>query len=261
MIKVLEQQSRSQKLGLLMALLLLLVALWNYSNSTGIVRGGEEDEGSGLGGTGRMAVPGNESGFGGTGLRPFLGLNEQQELKVLFDPVQRDKSISNLAASNTHVVPAELIEDAPLPPPVRVIADRNLTRDSAEISIAEATQYELTSDALILARLREEISTVDTVPARTIEKTQASTPLPPIEHARDIDRQTQTAEVSWADLARLLQDGQPNATEAQLASSTEDTDRIARPDRIKRPELPPVQRIRPVQRAAILPPRIKPLKL
>ena len=45
--------------------LLILLALLNFS-STGVVQGGDDD-GSGIGGTGRMATPGSESGFGGTG--------------------------------------------------------------------------------------------------------------------------------------------------------------------------------------------------
>ena len=80
MPQILNQLSNLQKL--LLALFLLAVAALNTGSSGGIRFGGDEDEGSGFGGTGRMPTGG--SGLGGTGFKPFLG--DAGEVRIRFEP-------------------------------------------------------------------------------------------------------------------------------------------------------------------------------
>ena len=72
--------------------------------------------------------------------------------------------------------------------------------------------------------------------------------------------------LSWAELATYLASEQNAAAmePRQLAAAdsvTEPRSRMQRPERIQRPELPPVQRIQPIRPTAILPPRVKPMRL
>ena len=94
----------------MMALLLCLLLL--NLPSTGVIRtpanGGDEDGGSGLGGTGRYSTPGS-SGLGGTGYRPFLGFESDStpntssdaatvngDLKIYHHPTQRQFAVNEV---------------------------------------------------------------------------------------------------------------------------------------------------------------------
>lgn len=230
---------------LLLALLLVSLLILGTSSS-GTLRGGDEDTGSGFGGTGRNLLPGSESGLGGTGFRPILGLNETGELKILSGSSPDVENIE--AAINTAVT---MIEKHPpldlavaVTAPVAVVnSDYLEARDSSEVSITSIIQRELNINAISMNALRS---------------AAASNPASEQQAAEQVtDRQP-----SWQQLARYLLDEEHlPATENTLHTDAGETRRVQRPDRLQRPELPPLQRVRPIQRAAVLPPRIKPLAL
>ena len=278
-------------------LALLILALLNVA-STGVVRSGGDDDGSGIGGTGRMLVPGGGSGLGGTGLKPFVGVNDVGNIEILSSPSQSARSIAS--SLEFEIEPRIPVGVAPIASPV-LVSDRDLiSRDSVAIDISEELQRSLDRNALAFTAEttlpNRPITMETTLPDRLIvvAMTQShgnSTELPsnayPTEDAvSKEDTQTvsevtdssnedtanqHTAELDWNSLSRYLlansggaaaaaepaQDGEPTSGTAAPQSDT----RLQRPERIQRPEIPPIQRYRPIQRAAILPPRIKPLSL
>lgn len=271
----------------------LVLLLLNFS-SFGGMRGGEDDEGSGIGGTGRMAVPGSESGFGGTGRKPFLGLRTDAsdaekpvtEIEIHSAPALRPQAIAS--SVQLDIPAAREIELPPVEAPVQVASAAQFTRDSSAIDISEQIQRDLDSNALAFQQLRSAVSNyvsgaseLDTgaeaensVANEAVMVADASTQLADNTDAAQLAQEANTAkpelrdEVSWDAVASFFarnadsQAGDAARSNVQDASfAADDADRLSRPDRIQRPELPPVQRVRPVQRAAILPPRVKPLRL
>lgn len=267
---------------------LLLAALLALNVSSSGTTGGD-DTGSGIGGTGRMVEPG--SGLGGTGMKPFLGFDantasgpDQQSRDIAILPPGSDRNLALTETLTLDIPAVRDIERAPLPSPARVAATTSFTRDSSAISISEQIQREIDSNALYFNRL-----TAGTSLASAATKTEGETPQPDIDKL-DVDQPelarvaTETADddtnlisaeqnaqtpassegsaepVSWNSLASYLAEQQPTAGNDTPADSTQ-TQRLERPERVVRPELPPIQRVRPVQRAAVLPPRIKPLSL
>ena len=152
-------------------LFVLLLSLLTY-NSNGVIRGGgDDDEGSGLGGTGKtlrnLAEPGAGSGLGGTGFRPYLGIittdsNEPAELVVVDRPqypaVFNSDAATNLptaiAASraDTQLADSRVVSEltAPIASPVQVADTGLITRDSSAISIAESIQWDVDTQVLEL---------------------------------------------------------------------------------------------------------------
>lgn len=258
---------------------MLVLLLLNFS-SFGGMRGGDEDEGSGIGGTGRMAIPGSESGFGGTGRKPFLGLKTEAdngsgpvtEIEIHSEPALRPQAIASTVQLD--IPAARDVELPPLEAPVQVVAAAQLTRDSSAIDINEQIQRDLDSNALSFQQLRDAVSNYvsDAVEVSTEEPGNAPLLIADNSGTKDTDTTASTSpelrdEVSWDAVASFFarnaskqaEDAESTLQDASYAS--DDLDRLSRPDRIQRPELPPMQRVRPVQRAAILPPRVKPLRL
>lgn len=273
-------------------LLLLLLLIMNYP-STGVVRG--DDEGSGIGGTGRAAQPG--SGLGGTGLKPFLSLSTQNEIEIMRSADQRDSAISkSIGGDFEPEIAAELTVVEPL---FKLVSDAAITRDSSAITIAESVQHAANTNAVYFQQLQQisdQLEISETFPS-TPERNPYQTPdLPdqPQEIAADLPT---TASPEINDVKPALQASDPaaaefrqlnanndavswesfalfltkNAQTQNAVSSTAAVEKISitadsagvlsRPDKIQRPELPPVQRLRPIQRASILPPRVQPLRL
>lgn len=240
-------------------LLLLLLAMAQFS-SNGVVRDGDDDGGSGIGGTGRTQSPTGESGIGGTGFKPFLGLNTENEIEILRDSEQLDRAV----ITNQ---PLLIATPAPIPALVpdlaRVTRVQDKTRDSSAIDISEVVQNSLDVDAAILTQLRTEVLDAAKLMLNPVGNQQVLTP----------EQQTLPApSVSWKDIAALLQDASENSATAPTAAikgsdlatanyTAEDPARLARPERVQRPQLPPLQRVSPLQRTAILPPRVQPLRL
>lgn len=242
MIKTLNV-NRTDYLGLTAGLAaLLLLALLNFS-STGFVRGGDDD-GSGIGGTGRMTAPDSGSGFGGTGFKPFVGMNGDNELEILRSPAQLERAVTETVSKTVSktvnrtwytafdaVAPTPV---APLASPVAVVQERAITTDSSAIDITEQIQRAIDSNALYFHRQQQ--SALAVLGNETREQ---------------IEEFNGRAENETIDSTQL----------AAVASEGEALARMHRPERIHRPELPPVQRIQPIRPASILPPRIKPLRL
>ncbi len=281
MLKV-DAVTSSNKINI-MALLALLMFLVLHFSSTGIGRGGD-DEGSGIGGTGRMASPTGESGFGGTGFRPFVGVNQIDEIEILQVPAQRELGVA--ASLDLNIADEIPVTDRPLVSDIEVVNDAELTRDSSAIDIREEIQRSIDSNAIHFQRqLRDSsagavASTSAVVVIDTAAAESAAIPepvaMPQIDTIDSVEIATASAEpaatstdpasetLTWDRVASFLSQQAPSSelSSSQLAATEEaDVDRLDRPDRIQRPVLPPVQRIRPIQRAGILPPRIKPLRL
>lgn len=275
---------KTDRLGIAAALVaMLLLALLNFSSS-GIVRGGDDD-GSGIGGTGRLAAPGGDSGLGGTGFKPFLGMNDNNQLEIMRDPTQREAALTqSLDLAIAPSIPVEISVVASL---VTVTSDSALTRDSSAISITEAIQHSIDINALSWQRLSRQIAAGEGVAASSFGRIAtlpkagpgaASVPdnrLIPAHRADAVSadtidlavlEQAPQEPITWSAVIRYLShqldSGTPEAgREMATNRAPGDAARLTRPERIRRPELPPLQRIRPIQRAAILPPRVKPLGL
>ena len=264
----------------------LLAALLAFSSQ---ISRGDENEGSGIGGTGRTVVPGSESGLGGTGFRPYLGsstdngsvqpelvLREDATLPSIAVPIA--VPIAALVEQNTAAsIPAP---EMPIPRVVELITPSEVTSSSSPISIVEQIQHDLDRDVFLLQQAAEyraeELEGYVNSPFLPLpEHESASTAQSGTNTGSDAGR-TDTAstvaasELNWSSIAAML--GQANSDSqastggnTSLERSTNElemaSDRIHRPKRIARPSLPPVQRVRQLQRPGLLPPRIRPLPL
>ena len=269
----------------------LLAALLAFSSQ---ISRGDENEGSGIGGTGRTVVPGSESGLGGTGFRPYLGsstddgsaqpelvLREDATIPSIAVPIA--VPIAALVEQNTAAsIPAP---EMPIPRVIELVTPSEVTSSSAPISIVEQIQHDLDRDIFLLQQAAE-------YRAEELEGYVDSPflPLPGHESASADQSGTNTgtdagrtdtaspgaastvtaSELNWSSLAALLgqaksnsqASAQDNTSLGRSAHESEmESNRIHRPERIARPSLPPVQRIRPLQRPGLLPPRIRPLPL
>ena len=265
-------------------LALLILALLNVA-STGVVRSGGDDDGSGIGGTGRMLVPGGGSGLGGTGLKPFVSVNDVGNIEILSSPSQSARSIAS--SLDFEIEPRIPVSVAPIASPV-LLTDRDLiSRDSLAINISEELQRSLDRNALafivettlpdrpiVVAMTQSHRNSTElpsnAYPTEDAVTNQGTQTIPELADSSNEESANQhTAELDWISLSRYLlansggaaaesaQDGDPASGTAAPQSDT----RLQRPVRIQRPEIPPIQRYRPIRRAAILPPRIKPLSL
>ena len=237
-------------------LFLLLLVAWQFS-SNGVVRGGGEDDGSGIGGTGRTGSYGGESGFGGTGLKPYLGINKAREneieVQILHEPALRATALTETQVAQPQaalVVPATprtgIVQSEPMPAS---------SVSSSPISIAESVQSTLDSSALYYEQLNDVLSKSELAASSQID--EATSP-------------TTESSTSWSAVAEFLSRNIPtNPAETaesdgnQLARAelTDTVVELTRPEPLQRPQLPPVQRVSPLQRAAILPPRVQPMRL
>lgn len=267
-------------------LLVLLLSLLTY-NSNGIIRGGgDDDEGSGLGGTGRslnnFIEPGAGSGLGGTGFRPYLGVNTNSDSKpdevLIIDRPQIEANRDSdsglptaIAASHSGIqLPNLQIArriSSPVDNPARVANPGSFTRNSSAISIEESMQWELDQQVLnleVAQNLLAEKRANDTA-TEYKEMTQAELDPNPVANTADHSAdQEPSGTISWASLVQQLNNHPETELDNLTQLSEEQTptaEIMQRPERIQRPALPPVQRIRPVQRAGLLPPRIRPLQL
>ena len=273
MMQMIQQQLRSGAQNRVILLALLLALLLLNLPSSGIVHygPGADDEGSGLGGTGRSPIPGSDSGLGGTGFRPFVGYTDSAEdvrqdpgettapsVTIYHQPAERELAVRNSIALD---IPAQRsVTASPVPSPRKTLRKDDYTRDSSAILISEQIQQDIDSYALFFTQLDARLETANEAsPDRNFVPA----------HEADNPEPQSSDEVSWLALSNYLADQQDslpdddtnNALAALSDNQNEGDQRMQRPDRIQRPELPAMQRVRPVQRAGVLPPRIKPLKL
>ena len=261
----------------LLLLLFLAVAALHLSSSGGIRFGGEEDESSGFGGTGRM--PAGGSGLGGTGLRPYLG--DSGEVQIRFQPEAiliadqvADEDIRRLPPATTIL------------PPVAVVTTPGFAAEKpAEVAITDAIQLQLNRDAVVYERILDSLEGYLPESASLFPQEPAAAPedavlVSPGEPAPEVailtpeepisapagfagnnagDSAPDPATLTWAALARYLAENSP-AQDTGAREVSDERSAAQRPNRIRRPDLPPVQRGRLIQRPAILPPRVQPMR-
>lgn len=266
--------------GLIAVLLALLLSLATY-NSSGIIRGGDEDEGSGVGGTGRTfrALEPTGSGLGGTGFRPYLGYSDSSdglnsEVTIVQHPLNVHVPVGQSfvdAVDDLDQISPQLID--PIDHSIVVMDSRQITHDSSPIAIEESIQWEIDSQIISLESSRQlvALNTLDsTIPNDPAPAMEESGTIKEIEETNDdgshldIADESESQPISWFTLARHLNSNADHSDKnRELASATADpeSDIAERPERFQRPSLPPVQRIQPVHRTGLLPPRIRPLRL
>lgn len=260
--------------AMLMAIALFLCSLLIATNSIGTILnnggvingGGGDDQGSGMGGTGKSGVPG-DSGFGGTGgPSPFLG-----DSGLGTDDMNEDNSATAAdipdawpapwlpREQETAAIPAEiapLIEIQRNPP-----QDPFRNADSLQRAEADTLHILDQQDSMPSLYLRQLIELADSV--------EESNDAPQLEISLQIPEIEAPEPMSWP----IFQQQQTDTTSEGLASNdveqlpeilTETTQPDVRhnAERIQRPELPPFQRLRPaVDRASIVPARPQPMRI
>lgn len=265
-------------------LLVLLLSLLTY-NSNGIMRGGDDDdEGSGLGGTGRslnkLREPGVGSGLGGTGFRPYLGVNSSDaskpaELVIVDRPLPRtingdhsDPALPTaIAASRSGIQLEQSLTPAqrstPIASEARATNPLQITRDSSAISIEESIQWELDNQVLTLESARHLVadsrasatdSPVNIYEGAREEPVQGMEQQNPLsETAPDVEtdefsrhgKSDHAATISWASLVEELEK-QPDTDPNILADNTDSPDQDA--EIMQRPERVQRPALPPVQR-------------
>lgn len=256
----------------LLLLLLVILAVLHASSSGSFRRGGEDDEGSGFGGTGRAPTGG--SGLGGTGLRPFLGDSGEVLIRVQPEAVSIadqlvDADIRRMPSATTIL------------PPVAIVTTSEFASEKpAEVAITDSIQLQLNRDALVFDRIQDSIEGY--LPEPGASPPQATPAAPEeiadvVEIAVDVEAAPATEEpdavisgstedagsdparLTWAELATYLAENS-QAQGADRPEEMEARSAMQRPNRIRRPELPPVQRGRVIPRPALLPPRVQPMR-
>lgn len=264
--------------GMRFAFLLLLTSVYflgNLQPAVGDRRSG--DEGSGVGGTGILELPG--SGLGGSGMRPFLGFDQRipSEVIVVREPaLPRDTMMSTAIATESGIervldklVPAtqavtQKITQAATPkmnepdgrriegflqPNLSSLITNGSAESASSLSILESIENGTEQINVLLAISAGELG----MPEAGIDKDEI-----------------EPASVRWVDIANwlnataLAEQGKTVEQPATVAKNTKDGMAIAEVTRataLRRPQLPPLQRARPLQRATILPPRVRPLGL
>ena len=296
-----------------------LLILGSFKPAASDRRGG--DEGSGVGGTGILDLPG--TGLGGSGLRPFLGIASPQGSPQGIASSESAVDGSSRASSDEIVVLHERylplatasLEStiAPTPSPAHsALENPSLENPSFESPTFESPSFE--SSALVRVLKSGPLSVnaiahpVDLSQVPSIEgfiETAMTALAIDYEHrsagslsiTESIEYSTQdnnsvlalsaialadaavedptesgnrAEPLVWKDIANWLNANAAKAAESDAAAAKEWTNEnsdnlaiaeMARATGIRRPQLPPLQRARPLQRAAILPPRVRPLGL
>lgn len=260
------------------AFLLLLTSVYflgNLQPAVGDRRSG--DEGSGVGGTGILELPG--SGLGGSGMRPFLGFDQRIPSEVIVvreTALPRDTMMSTAIATESGI---ERVLDK-LEPATQAVTQKITQAATSKMNEPEGRRIEgflqpnlsslitngsaeSASSLSILESIEngtEQINVLLAISAGELGMPEAG-----------IDKdEIEPASVRWVDIANwlnataLAEQGKTVEQPATVAKNTNDGMAIAEVTRataLRRPQLPPLQRARPLQRATILPPRIRPLGL
>lgn len=264
--------------GMRFAFLLLLTSVYflgNLQPAVGDRRSG--DEGSGVGGTGILELPG--SGLGGSGMRPFLGFDQRIPSEVIVvreTALPRDTMMSTAIATEsgiervldklepaTQAVTQKITQAATpkmnepdgrriegfLQPNLSSLITNGSAESASSLSILESIENGTEQINVLLAISAGELG----MPEAGIDKDEI-----------------EPASVRWVDIANwlnataLAEQGKTVEQPATVAKNTNDGMAIAEVTRataLRRPQLPPLQRARPLQRATILPPRVRPLGL
>lgn len=268
--------------GMRFAFLLLLTSVYflgNLQPAVGDRRSG--DEGSGVGGTGILELPG--SGLGGSGMRPFLGFDQRipSEVIVVREPALPLDTMMSTAIATESGIERVLDKLEPATQAVTQAVTQKITQaatpkmnepDGRRIegflqpnlsSLITNGSAESASSLSILESIEngtEQINVLLAISAGELGMPEAG-----------IDKdEIEPASVRWVDIANwlnataLAEQGKTVEQPATVAKNTNDGMAIAEVTRataLRRPQLPPLQRARPLQRATILPPRVRPLGL
>lgn len=244
---------RNYPVALLLAALLFTASLILAAGSLGYIGG--DDEGSGLGGTGKNGDFGG-SGLGGTGApNPFLGGSGE-----LTDPDDQD-------ASQDPGAPA--IND----PEALDRAMRRIDNQSdPQLRIGEPVQ---TADLMNDEQTREALrQTRETLRENALQRgNEAFRNRPEVVNIRiEVNDPVDNDDLIEGIEPYSLPRPEPESAPMEVADSSDDasdneeeqegsSDQRISPERIQRPELPPFQRVRPVQRASIAAPRPRPMRI
>jgi len=253
--------------ALVMALALFLFSLLLATNSIGtILNGGGDDQGSGMGGTGKSGMPG-DSGFGGTGgPSPFLG-----DTGITTDSIdESDAPVSDAILDDWPApwLPREQ-ETAAIPADIAPLIEMQRNPPQDPFRNAESMQR---AEADTLRSLDQQ----DTVPSlylrqliKLAESDEQSTVAPQLEISLQIPGIKAPEPIAMPVLQQPHMDTRPdslanNDTEQfpEILTETQQPDPRQNTERIQRPELPPFQRLRPaVDRASIVPARPQPMRI
>ncbi|PCJ28439.1 MAG: hypothetical protein COA96_00930 [SAR86 cluster bacterium] len=283
---ILRACKRVEARALIVGVVVLITFILVNNPSTGIIRGGDDD-GSGVGGTGRSLNPGG-SGLGGTGLKPFIGLSIENEIQILNSIEQQGSAISESIRADFE--PSRTIIPTPIEPQFALATNSTTPRNSSAIPIDESIQRSADENALYFQQLQQlstrqnfvgyylestskpgEFKTINTELNHNItdniydtisilNSSQAST-------TATLAPATNDNQVTWGSVLRFLAKNVKNPAQLvnpvleEIIVKADGSDSALRPVRVARPELPPVQRLRPMQRPSILPPRIQPFRL
>lgn len=264
--------------GMRFAFLLLLTSVYflgNLQPAVGDRRSG--DEGSGVGGTGILELPG--SGLGGSGMRPFLGFDQRipSEVIVVREPaLPRDTMMSTAIATESGI---ERVLDK-LEPATQAVTQKITQAATPRMNEPDGRRIEgflqPNLSSLITNGSAESASSLSIL--ESIENgTQQINALLAISaselgmpEAEINETEIEPAAVQWADIVNWLNANasaeQEKAVEKPTAIPKATRDNLAiaeitRASGLRRPQLPSLQRARPLQRATILPPRVRPLGL
>ncbi len=264
--------------GMRFAFLLLLTSVYflgNLQPAVGDRRSG--DEGSGVGGTGILELPG--SGLGGSGMRPFLGFDQRipSEVIVVREPaLPRDTMMSTAIATESGI---ERVLDK-LEPATQAVTQKITQAATPKMNEPDGRRIEgflqPNLSSLITngsAESASSLSILESIENGTeqinvlLAISAGELGMPEAGIAKD---EIEPASVRWVDIANwlnataLAEQGKTVEQPATVAKNTKDGVAIAEVTRataLRRPQLPPLQRARPLQRATILPPRVRPLGL
>ncbi len=264
------QAIRSYPVALLLAGLLFLCSLALATASIGKIIGGD-DEGSGMGGTGRSGDFGG-SGFGGTGgPSPFFSvtdeLPEDEHAPTTDDTVLPAliRSIDSVLETAEIPRPSDPREELPaLRPPV--VSDEEYI-GLEPLTPVQQRRQELADAAgqdVADTEIRVEIEVTDPTPRRALAEQIDPFELPDRgspEAAPDVDVSVPTHEPVRAVELAGQSDDEPSLSAEPAAEAEENGEHRVSPERIQRPELPPFQRMRPVQGASMPAPRPVPMRI
>jgi hypothetical protein len=272
---------RSYPMAILMALVLFACSLVIATASISKIGNGGDDQGSGMGGTGKSGHFG-DSGFGGTGgPSPFFSGTDTVSDDHVGDPViapdadhwpapwlQREQETARIPEE---IQPLIELQRNPPQDPYRQRADDQLRNPALHIldpvttplspyaqrilemansSESERTQPALEIEIRIPENLQFELAELPNTQAPgTVSPTTAPSA---IELTEEVIDTTELAGLNGQDEEIPVIDATIDGTE----------ERRNGPERIQRPELPPFQRMRPaVDRSSITPPRPQPMRI
>lgn len=283
---------RSYPMAILMAMVLFACSLVIATASVGKLSNGGDDEGSGMGGTGKSGSFG-DSGFGGTGgPSPFFGGADTTTDDSTVEPdtdqwptpwLPREQETAGVPAEMQPLI--ELQRNLPQDPfrqnngnqlsnPALHILDPVKTplppHTQRMLEMANSAESERVQPVLeIEIRIPESLPEPDLTDMRRLQfelAEQLSAPAPGPGSVHESEHESAVTPSLTAELAEELSDiaelaGMP-AAQQEIPVMDAIEERRNSPERIQRPELPPFQRMRPaVDRSSIGPPRVQPMRI